>query len=393
MSKINDSPIRVIERVASPPPTAESHPLGDRQVERLAVKAKKIDIKKIDKEIYRQSLLNQTEYMRGKQLRILSKKNPAAREKISELIQVALINSHRLIKDAAAGLSDYKRFRAFKLDVGQMATRKAQAKSAAMTDAKHADFTDMGSAEKEAVRCYSDMLPLSYKGVDRPPYNYSLPEGYSLCNESEVPEILAMFYDDQTGIISTPSGFKALLMKSDDDIVLAFAGTETGKKAETDRTHSMQADIVQRIGGYSTMYHDAAGITHMLLEHHPEKPFKLVGHSLGGGLAQYALATNIESESNRLQGWTFNSAGLSASTLGAIGVERIKAAQQNITNVRVEGDPVSAGSSMGEKFKGALLGKVWTLKREGASSMSYEAHKNDFLRREIKKEMDSTATE
>jgi hypothetical protein len=377
MTKVNLSPER------------KSSGLRERVIEQAEVKSKRIDTDRIDKEIYGQSLREQSDYMRQKRIRILSRRSPEAREDILRILHTGVHDAHRVIKEAAGRSSEYKKFRALKPDIGRMATQKAEAKALAVESAKHFDFTDMPHAEKLVAKKWADILPMSYKGVGVPPTNYEMPAGHSLLRETDMPEALAMFYDDQTGLIHTPSGCKALLLKSDNDkdIVIAFAGTEPGSKSKTGRSKTMQADTIQRLGGYSTMYHDASGITRMLLECNQGKNFKLVGHSLGGGLSQHALGTNIEGDESKLEAWTFNSAGLSASTLGAIGVDRVKIAQKCITNVRTESDPISPGSARGEMFKGVLLGKAWTIKREGAASIDQAAHFRSFLMAEMEKEI------
>ena len=64
------------------------------------------------------------------------------------------------------------------------------------------------------------------------------------------------------------------------------------------------------------------------------------GHSLGGGLVTYAMASN--DLQNRVTGYTYDAAGLSEQTLKSIeDVNLIKDASQHIINVRATKDPVS----------------------------------------------------
>ena len=64
------------------------------------------------------------------------------------------------------------------------------------------------------------------------------------------------------------------------------------------------------------------------------------GHSLGGGLVTYAMASN--DLQNRVAGYTYDAAGLSEQTLNSIkDVNLIKDASKHITNIRATKDPVS----------------------------------------------------
>ncbi len=390
MSRIESSSIvsGEITRRITPLPQAQdagSHALRARQVGRAQKAAKRMNMNAVDKEIYRQSLSAQSEYMRGKRITILSKERAEVRENIFKILQDGVYYAHRAIKNSANSLADYKKFRTLKLDIGEMARRKSKAKAAALKHAPLQEFTKMPRDTQRQVKHWADVLSLSYKGANVPPSNLQLPDGYELLADEEMPQSLAMFYDDTSGLIQTPSGCKALLMKSGDKLAVVFAGTEGEKKSDIGRGGTMQADFVQRVGGFSSMYRDASGITRLLLEHNPDKKMDLVGHSLGGGQAQYALATNADEDSHRMRGWTFNSAGLSASTLGAIESSRVEKVQDLVINTRVDGDPVSPGSRMGERFKGVLLGRTWTLKRAGARPIDAQAHRVLTLRGELDK--------
>lgn len=361
---------------------------NSRQVEKVEGSVSKIPSKELETEIYKNTLRNQSRYMRQRQIGILEKQSTNVKESIEKILTDNIHVYHRQIKDAANQLTDYKRFRAFKMDIGEMAHRKADAKAAALTHPPRKNFEELSHEDKQAFKEGSAVLSLSFSGFNTAPSFHQMPEGHSLLEDKDIPLALQMFYDDKTGLLQTPSGCKAFLMKSSEGITMIFTGTEAASQAATGRKHTVQADIVQRIGGYSTMYHDASGITKMMLDH-SDKKLKLIGFSLGGGQAQYALATNVERDGNRMRGWIFNSAALSASTLGAIGPARIEKAHDLILGMRVEGDPISPGSKIGEKFKGVLLGQAWTLKRPGASAVNLDAHRVKFLRAEIDKAMEN----
>lgn len=375
MSRI-DHPVTTPPATQStPPPEQANEGVYAHQVEQGSTAPDPINTHGTEREIYMQSIRTQSDYMRTRQIDILTRENPEAREEIVSFLSKHLKNNHKKIKEAAGELTDYKRFRTLRPDIGHLAKRKAEAKDAAMEVAQHVDFTKMPPSMQSKVKTYADMLHLSYKGVGMAPSNFAMPEGARALNDKELPKSLAMFYDDQSGLIHTPqSGCKAFLAKKGDEILLIFAGTEIPKNKATGRSHTIVADAVQRLGGYSTMYHDASGITRLLLQQNPTAKLSLVGHSLGGGQAQYALATNVDGNQNRLGAWTYNSAGLSASTLGAIGKERLQQAHPLAMNVRLESDLVSPGSKTGDHLKGVLLGKVWTLPKKGAPAISVSAH-------------------
>ncbi len=110
-----------------------------------------------------------------------------------------------------------------------------------------------------------------------------------------------------------------------------------------------------------------------------------MGHSLGGGLAQFALGANVRRDQERLSALTFNTAGLSESTLAALGQDNIMSAHPRVKNMRIQGDAVSPGSDIGEKVKGFALGKMFTLARSDAWPVSAKSHASKTLLAQLDK--------
>ena len=130
------------------------------------------------------------------------------------------------------------------------------------------------------------------------------------------------------------TGFDASIYEAPDgSIVLAFRGTESGADGLT--------DLLQLASSITPAQYEAASrLLHLLLENNPGKNITVVGHSLGGALAQYAMIDNdLE---GRVKGYTFNSAGLANDNFVYKDRERLEDAGRNLVNVRNDGDPVSA---------------------------------------------------
>ena len=231
----------------------------------------------------------------------------------------------------------------------------------------------LDSETKEEVLNHAILSKLAYKGVDRPDLQSPkkpLPDPFKPVSPDDLPAALRPCYDSRTGLLEMPrKGAKALIVKSPDKLVVAFAGTEPWPGP--DREHSVGTDIVQRFGFFDPMYRDAAGIVGMILDHAEtrERTVNLAGHSLGGGLAQFAAIANTPATagagaSNRehVKVYTYNPAGLSISYLAALGEDRITRCADRLTTVRVAGDPVSySGTTRSGLAKGRTPGLTVTL--------------------------------
>ena len=125
-------------------------------------------------------------------------------------------------------------------------------------------------------------------------------------------------------------------------------------------------DIEQFYGvGRQQQYKEAAALVRAIRET-TDGPVVLLGHSLGAGQAQYALAMNVAS--GQMRGVGFNAAGLSAERISDAELQEggsSIAAAGAFANVRMDNDPVSSA--------GTLLGNVVTVESGGAKGFSSHA--------------------
>ena len=216
--------------------------------------------------------------------------------------------------------------------------------------------TWFSAAEKKQTKKMAEMAKYSYlesesnqSGTIRDPGNQDAFMGQSLLGALALSDLLgsvaADFVITADGVINVPgSGFQAEIFKDPvtKRLTLAFRGSEPLDFAD------WGTDALQALGGDTTQYAAAAKLLGALLANTTE-PIDVVGHSLGGGLAQYAMASN--DCQGRVEGYTFNAAGLSDDTVASLSPERIAAAAEHLTNVRVQGDIVSfVGSHIGNIF-------------------------------------------
>lgn len=167
------------------------------------------------------------------------------------------------------------------------------------------------------------------------------------------------------------SGFEVGLYKKEDEYVLAFTGTDSLADGIT--------DVAQIVWLKPPQYQLAAKITKYLKNKYKSK-LVLTGHSLGGGLAQYAAYKN----GSTIPTITFNSANVSKlySSEGNEGNEG-----NNIININMDHDPVSTWGIGGKQ-----LGTVYEYKNK---SYLLEAHKMETvlsnLREEAEKDLKGEA--
>ena len=187
-----------------------------------------------------------------------------------------------------------------------------------------ADFKNMQPSQQEKIQHHIMLGAAAYKGFQ----NMSkIPSGYTLLRRDELPSELQMFYNNKTGLIRAPDNAKALIARKEDEIVLSFTGTEPGSQKKTGRSGTILTDITQWLGIESPMYQSAVAVLDLLLSHKPlcNTKVSVAGHSLGGGLAQFAYtAVQGKHDPDRLAGAiTMNPAGLSPSTLNKLGDDRV----------------------------------------------------------------------
>lgn len=111
-----------------------------------------------------------------------------------------------------------------------------------------------------------------------------LPSGYSLVG---------------TPIIDNQTGFQACVLKQGNDIIIAFAGTNT-PATDLDDGNNI------RIGKQTAQIDQAVELTRLVREQYPNAKISFTGHSLGGAIAQYMAAITHS------VGVTFNALGTRA---------------------------------------------------------------------------------
>ena len=227
----------------------------------------------------------------------------------------------------------------------------AAAKSALVWTGENAlSFADDLSGEKhEAFILAGEHAAAAYRGG-------ILPDGYVPFTSSEVQSLSLpsgrFSYDESTGFLEVTdgSGFAARLSRRGGERVVAFRGSNAPGEDE----HWMQdweADAKQGGGATPTQYVDGADVLARVRRAFPGDRITTVGHSLGGGIAAYAMIVSEKLEN--VQCATFNAAGISAVTLMAMPADAVGRAGEKISNIRSKGDPVSAipGTS--------LVGKIY----------------------------------
>lgn len=165
---------------------------------------------------------------------------------------------------------------------------------------------------------------------------YTFSQKVSPLKKRDLPESLKMAdYDELTGQLHLMNGFKVWLGKYENRIVIAFAGTELSKVG------AILTDVHQLLAA-DTMYLYAVELVRLFLDTYPDQSFYVTGHSLGGGLAQFAVTTNIAQAHERIKGIGFNAAGLSSSTLSGVANTNLQLAMDSVVHYVTKKDPVSA---------------------------------------------------
>ncbi len=270
-----------------------------------------------------------------------------------------------MLGNARGLVPDYHKFRVLRPD--SIFTRGGRERRKMKKDAEleftssragKGDFSKLSSEEQDQI---SDDLRLAHHV-----YQNKTQTEYTVPPKNELPEALRSYYKE-FGLLKFPSGLRAFIAKKDNGLTIAFAGAMNLWRQRNEL-------ISERGGGYSPTYEQAVGVVDALASHLPEgQTLRVTGHSLGGGLAQFATAANIKRHKGRISATTFNAAGLSLSTIAAL-KGKIKESQKVISNLRMEGDPVSPATGK-EYFKGRLIGKVMTLPNlQGNKIISPSAH-------------------
>lgn len=128
------------------------------------------------------------------------------------------------------------------------------------------------------------------------------------------------------------SALKVCVFKTTDEptkFVLSFAGTEL----KDGRHATVKSDVNQTLGIKDTAFEDAERVVKAFAKQYGADNIEVVGHSLGGALAQYAGIKH------GVKVTAFNSMGLSVSLRDRLGAEKINEA--NVTHINSSGDSLS----------------------------------------------------
>lgn len=204
----------------------------------------------------------------------------------------------------------------------------------------------LGKRERETYgRCGFDNI-----GAAMADYSYTFcPKYKKLVKIKHVPNVsglLSQNYDTINCSINLGMGLRGALFAVPafgDTVVLSFAGTE--KAISNRKFHNAVTDIFQLYYGPETTYMAAVGLLKDIMASVKDDIW-VVGHSLGGGLMQYAC---VAMNDLRVHGIGYNAAGLSSYSLKALTAYRINIMEHNIKQIRSCTDYISR--------MGRLLGK------------------------------------
>lgn len=157
-------------------------------------------------------------------------------------------------------------------------------------------------------------------------------------------------YDPVTGHVHGRWGFNAYVKTAGGNIHVAFRGTDIHHARVL--PGNALSDIFQ-LYSCDVCYIRAAGLVHHLLHQMPHAAsVNVTGHSLGGGLIQFAVAANLPTGGVPLHGVAFNAAGLSNHSMKALGNVRLTAATGAVDHVTTTLDPVSrVGGLVGGRYR------------------------------------------
>ena len=162
------------------------------------------------------------------------------------------------------------------------------------------------------------------------------------------------------GVMTTPNGtvlqvYRRTVGNGIGEIIVVFRGTASLKDG--------LSDLKQLFGDMTEAQYDEAAAIVRAVRGSTDLPIVVLGHSLGGGQAQYAVAMNVAASGVR--GVGFNSAGLSSVGVRNSEMNRgcssLEAAGA-FSHVRMDNDPVSS--------VGILLGNVATVTSRGTKGFA-----------------------
>ena len=143
-------------------------------------------------------------------------------------------------------------------------------------------------------------------------------------------------------------GIKAICFPYKNIQCLSFAGTRidfTSARKSKVSVQNILTDVIQIAYKPTPAYLAAVGVVEEMLNRHGE--MHVFGHSLGGGLTQFACAAN---STTKVHGYGYNSAGLSAATCDILTKHGTYVPLGNIVHVNASTDAVSKiGTFLGER--------------------------------------------
>ncbi len=174
------------------------------------------------------------------------------------------------------------------------------------------------AVDKPLASSMLDIADYAYRG-----HAESKPGEYEKLRADELPEKIRVLYDENKGLLTSTRGLRAWLGKKDDSIVVSYSGTDTKN------FDMVYADVIQ-LSAPSVLYLKAAGLLKLMLNHMPGRKFFVTGHSLGGGLSQFSLTANVGRDWDRLNGYGYNPAGLSKTSLNHLEKKRLEKAGKKV---------------------------------------------------------------
>jgi len=151
------------------------------------------------------------------------------------------------------------------------------------------------------------------------------------------------------GYIATQSNINS----SPNPIVLSFRGTNLKNIG------NIFTDIYQLFLGPDAAYRCALGLLLAIRKHYPNSRIDVFGHSLGGGLSQFAVAASLDKNA---YAYCYNAAGLGEETFNIITKITKKSHHHNILHLYHDYDIVSkVGYQLGAYYKVSSLTKSKSL--------------------------------
>ncbi|MFP1843835.1 PAAR domain-containing protein [Lonsdalea quercina] len=149
------------------------------------------------------------------------------------------------------------------------------------------------------------------------------------------------------------SGFGAALFKSEinGETMLTYRGTDNSVTCAKDwKTNGLQG-----LGLESATYNQAMDLAKRVTFEYANENIKLVGHSLGGGLASAGVSAT------KRPGYTFNAAGLHANTVARAEGASLEETAALIKTQAVDGEVLTMAQTYGKAAVPVILGGIGSL--------------------------------